>query len=80
MEDWKKVEMEIGDLVKCIYVSNSKGLTIGRTYRVISLDKGGDPEVINDNCIKSYYCNYRFVNITKDRRDKLRRLNEKVSL
>lgn len=76
----KDCVMKVGDLVKCMYVRNSRGLTIGGIYRVISLDKNGDPEVINDYCDKSYYCSYRFFNMTEDRRDKLRRLNEKVSL
>jgi hypothetical protein len=77
--------MKIGDKIRCINNDKCQGLEKGRIYTVLDIDSLGNPgifklDVSKDSLFKyplyTYYLKFRFINITEQRRIKLKRLND----
>jgi hypothetical protein len=60
--------MKIGDRILCINSCDAKDLTVGKTYKVVRLDRDGDPLIINDSDIEWRYYGYRFKVLTREKK------------
>jgi len=67
-EDWEDGGFKIGDNIKCIRISafgivNAIGITNGKIYTVLNLDRNGDPHIINDDDEIGIYVKNRFIKV-----------------
>jgi hypothetical protein len=69
--------MRVGDKLRCINNDKCSGLVMGKIYTVLAIDYEGDPRVFNTTGPHNYmyYFKSRFINITEERRKKLKKLN-----
>ena len=53
-------KFKVGDEVECVSNNQCRGITIGKKYKVVDLDRHGDPAIVNDYNETSFYLTLRF--------------------
>jgi hypothetical protein len=74
--------MRVGDKIKCIQ-STSHTFTLNKIYSILELNLNGTGLIVSSNfpqkiIIRKKIFNDYFINITEERRNKLKKLNETI--
>ena len=54
-------KFKVGDIIQCVNDDWASYLTLGKSYRVVALERDGRPAVINNNNDKCPYESQRFI-------------------